>query len=167
MTIQMLAIKNCTSTSMPTEIKKKLVKMSRNGRIMLTAWWLYSDSEMSNPASSAPIARDIPIMETSQATPKQTRITNIRNSSWLRDLAISLRSQGMIHFALKIITTIRTTSWTTRRKSDSVDNNGVGSNIDRLARKGIAIIMGIAMRSWKIRIPRTMLPCGESISSLW
>jgi len=42
----------------------------------------------------------------------------------------------------------------------------VGSNRDRLARKGMAMIMGTAMRSWKIRMSSAMLLCGESISPL-
>ena len=36
-----------------------------------------------------------------------------------------------------------------------------------LARNGIAMIMGMAMRSWKMRMPSAMLPCGESISPRW
>ena len=49
----------------------------------------------------------------------------------------------------------------------SPESRGVADNWGMLARNGIAMIMGIAARSWKIRIPSAMLPCGESISPRW
>ena len=98
-TNQKFAARNRTSTSIPTEMKKKLVKISRNGRTILAAWWLYSDPDMISPASRAPIARDIPVKETIHATPKQVRMTTRRKSSWLRVRAISCMTRGMTHFA--------------------------------------------------------------------
>ena len=47
---------------MPTEMKKRLMNASRNGMMSLSAWWLYSDSEMARPAMKAPSASDRPAM---------------------------------------------------------------------------------------------------------
>jgi len=81
-----------------TEMKKKLVKTSRNGRTILEAWRLYSDPDMSNPAKRAPIAIEIPENETIHATPKQTRMTKRRKNSWLRVRAIFKHDPGYYPF---------------------------------------------------------------------
>src|SRR5690606_13778301 len=64
------SIKKLTSRSIPMEIKKKLVNNSLNGRIILVAWWLYSDSDTISPARKAPNARDNPASEVRKATAK-------------------------------------------------------------------------------------------------
>ena len=54
---------------MPTDMKKRLMNASRNGIMSLSAWWLYSDSEMARPAMNAPSASDSPAWAVSQAVP--------------------------------------------------------------------------------------------------
>ena len=53
-------IKACTSSFIPTVIKKKPSKMSRNGRMSSSTWKRYSVSESSMPATNAPNAIDKP-----------------------------------------------------------------------------------------------------------
>src|SRR5690349_1908397 len=71
------------SSNMPIETKKKLLNISRNGIILLVAWWLYSDSEIISPAIKAPSANDKPNREVSQATAKQITTTLKINNSRL------------------------------------------------------------------------------------
>ncbi len=82
------------SSSIPTEMKKRLMKASRNGMMSLSAWWLYSDSEMARPAMKAPSARESPASEVSQAVPRPMKMMVRMNSSRLRVLTICLKIQG-------------------------------------------------------------------------
>ena len=63
------------------ETKKKLVKVSLNGMRFPKAWWLYSESEIINPAKKAPKASDIPISEVNKAIDRQMRKILMVNNS--------------------------------------------------------------------------------------
>ncbi len=105
--------------------------------------------------------------ETSHATPKQVRIITRRKSSWFLVRVISYMIRGMTHFAKTTRTRTIKRSLITSVTSASPERSGVADSWGMLARNGMAMIMGIAIRSWKIRIPRAILPCGESISPFW
>ena len=55
------------SSSMPTEMKNRPSRMSRNGRMTLSTWWLYSVSASIIPARNAPSAIDRPAICEAQA----------------------------------------------------------------------------------------------------
>ena len=48
------------SSSMPTDAKNSRLNTSRSGMMSLSAWWLYSDSLSTRPATNAPTADDVP-----------------------------------------------------------------------------------------------------------
>ncbi len=77
------------SSSMPTEMKNRPSRMSRNGRMTLSTWWLYSVSASIMPARNAPSAIDRPAICEAQADASATSSTASVNSSRSRLLAIT------------------------------------------------------------------------------
>src|SRR6058998_1240128 len=146
------------SSSIPIEMKNRLLKLSRKGKISAIAWWLYSDSEMISPAMNAPSARDRPANELSQAMPRHTKMMVITNSSRLRLRTTSTSRRGTrYHAATRISSTARialATDHTTVRSpaSPSPPNTGVTT------------IIGTTARSCTIKIPMISRPCGELVS---
>ena len=66
---------------MPTEAKKTRLKTSRSGMMSDSAWWLYSDSLSSRPATKAPSAADSPTVCAAKPTPSASAVTTSRKSS--------------------------------------------------------------------------------------
>jgi len=87
------------SISIPIETKKRLLKLSRNGSTSAMAWWLYSDSEITNPATNAPSASDRPASDVSHAIPRQRTMIVSRNSSRLRLRTICSSRRGTTYQA--------------------------------------------------------------------
>ena len=54
---------NPRSSSIPIEMKKRLLKLSLNGEISERIWWAYSDSDSASPARNAPSASESPRVE--------------------------------------------------------------------------------------------------------
>ena len=67
---------NPISRSMPTEMKKIPLNVSRKGRTSETAWSPYSDSEITSPARKVPSARDRPKLAVTNAAPTPTNATH-------------------------------------------------------------------------------------------
>ena len=80
------------SSSMPTEMKNRPSRMSRNGRMTLSTWWLYSVSASIIPARNAPSAIDSPARCEAQADDSATSSTASVNSSRRRLLAMTYSS---------------------------------------------------------------------------
>ena len=76
--------RKATFSSIPMETKKKLANTSRNGNMLLMAWWLYSDSEMIRPARKAPKPSESPAMALTQAMERQITTTLNKKSSGMR-----------------------------------------------------------------------------------
>ena len=77
------------SSNIPTEMKKRPSRMSRNGRMTLSTWWLYSVSASIIPARNAPRAIDKPAICEAQADASATSNTARVNNSRRRLLAIT------------------------------------------------------------------------------
>ena len=58
----MFVTKNCTSSSMPTDMKKMLENTSLKGSMVSSVFRLYSDSASMRPARNAPRASERPIL---------------------------------------------------------------------------------------------------------
>ena len=122
------------------------------GRTSPRAWALYSDSEMMRPARKAPRARERPAREVSQAAAKPIPTVAKRNTSRLRVRATRKRSQGTAQRAATI------TSPTMRIVLKRRFRRGPAMSPPPRARRGVKSIMGTMAMSWKMRIPRAVLP---------
>ena len=80
------------SSSMPTEMKNRPSRMSRNGRMTLSTWWRYSVSASIIPARKAPSAIERPAICEAQADASATSSTASVNNSRRRLLAITYSS---------------------------------------------------------------------------
>ena len=80
------------SSSMPTEMKNRPSRMSRNGRMTLSTWWLYSVSASIMPARKAPSAMEKPATCEAQAAASATSSTASVNSSRTWQLAMTYSS---------------------------------------------------------------------------
>jgi len=147
------------SSSMPTDTKKKLVNTSRRGMMFPSACRPYSDSEMMSPARNAPRASDKPAVAVSQATLRQTAITASRNTSRLRVRATRCSSRGTAQRAARTATAMMPTPLARRRAIAPMPPAWLADS------SGATSIMGTAMMSWKIRMPRIIRPWGVSTSA--
>src|SRR5690606_18052034 len=86
------------------------------GKIMQVACWLYSDSEIINPAMKAPKARDKPASDVKNATAKQMVMVVNKKSSLLLVFAMAYISLGTTYLALKMVITMTTTDLTKSNK---------------------------------------------------
>jgi hypothetical protein len=148
-----------TSSSIPIDIKKRLVKRSRKGMTVLSAWWLYSERDIIRPARNAPRDSERPILEVSQATAKQMRMILIRNISGLRILAIWKSTFGIIYCEATYVKPIIPPPFSKR--------NNISRPISPLppASIGMRSIIGTTIISWKMRIASDVRACGVLIPS--
>ncbi len=79
---------------MPMEMKKRLAKLSRKGRISDRIWWANSDSESASPARKAPRASDNPSCPATQAVPRLKKMVAMRKISLLRRWTMVRQSGG-------------------------------------------------------------------------
>jgi len=128
-------------SNIPMEMKNRLLKRSRNGRMSETTWWLYSDSEMTTPARKAPSARDNPSEDVSQAMPRQERSEAIRKISRTRIRTIRCRIRGMRKRATAKTPAMARMLKTKRRPI------AVGEADPELARTGTRATIGTMARS--------------------
>ncbi len=138
------------------EMKNSELNTSRNGRISPSAWWLYSDSEITNPAMNAPSASDSPTAADAQAVPSAKSITVSRKTSRCLVLTTTSSSQGTTYRAA--ITAPPTNS------RAFAAANGTLPVKPSPPRYGVRRTIGTMHRSWKIRIASIPLPCGVSVS---
>ena len=144
-------------SSMPIEMKNRLEKMSRKGTISANTWWRCSDSEMTRPASSAPIASDSPSCSASHAVPSENSTTVTVNTSRMRRLATWRSRPGSTkRAAAKMPTSTSNALPSTHRIVPTATPSLEAST-------GMRSIIGTMTRSWNTRMPVATRPCGESV----
>lgn len=155
-TIKIWEMKKSKFNNIPTEMKKILVKISLNGRTFSIMLTLYSDSARSKPAINAPKERDKPIEAVIRATEKQNPRTVMSISSRERVLTTANMRRGKMNLPNRI------TPIMTREFSPMVIRLSCRDNSNFPLRSGKRSMIGTMTRSWKMRIARQTLPCGES-----
>ena len=143
---------------MPTEMKKTLAKRSRKGATSAMAWWLYSVSETSNPATNAPRASENPSACVAQASARQMPSEASTNVSRMRVRATRSKSGGAILRAATTMPAMAAIEPPKRSARSEVETP------TSPARIGTRTIIGTMRKSWKSRMPSTWRPCGVSIS---
>jgi hypothetical protein len=144
-TIKIIMKKYCkkklTFNNIPIEIKKKLMKTSLKGRILPSAWLLYSVFEIIKPAKNAPKAGERPIIVVNHVIDKHMAITPIIKSSRFCRRAIWYKTQGIIHFVPIIMKNIIPTA-------SNIKVNKVPFKLPAApASKGVNKIIGITIIS--------------------
>ena len=144
---------------MPMEMKKMPAKLSLSGWMSASTWWLYSESEISRPATNAPSASEMPDWKASQAVPRQMSSTNSTKISWFRSRATWWRNHGTTkREAVKM-------SATASNAFPSVSATTWKENASVSPSTGTDSIMGTAMMSWSSSVPNASRPWRAASSS--